>query len=119
MPAPKASKIGRYNRRVTFYNTDGYTQDAGSGSRPVETERWQQWAEIKDGTAQRSFAQSQYLTIYDLLVKVRFDRRFTSRTWMIYEGQVCECKSMDVNNENYKSELVLQYSKTDTWLDLS
>lgn len=110
--------IGKFNRRPIFFN-ETYAVDAGGGSRPVETERWEQWAQIDDRSGSTSFSQSQALTTYDYRVKVRFDGRITSLTGMIYEGQVCTMQSMTVESEGYKHFLVLQFTKTDTWVDLS
>ena len=110
--------IGKFNRRPIFYN-ETYAVDAGGGSRPVESERWEQWAQIDDRSGGTSFSQSQELTTYDYRVKVRFDGRFSSLTGMIYEGQICKMNSMTVETEGYKHFLILQFTKTDTWLDLS
>ena len=63
--------------------------------------------------------QSQQMTNYDYRVKVRFDGRFNSNTGMIYEGQVCKCQSMSIETEGYKHMLILRFTKTDTFVDLS
>lgn len=110
--------IGKFNRRPIFYN-ESYTVDAGGGPSGIETERWQQWAHIEDRSGSSFFAQSQDLTTYDYKVKVRFDARFTTLTMMIYEGQVCKCNSMSVETEGYKNFLILRYTKTETFVDLS
>lgn len=110
--------IGKFNRRPTFYN-GSYTQDAGGGSSFVETQRWQAWAEIQDRSGNTYAAQATELMRYDYRVKVRFDGRFTSQTWMIYEGQVCKCEQMSIESEGFKNYLVLRYSKTETYVDLS
>lgn len=106
------------NRRPTFYNQT-YTQDAGGGTTTVESARWQQWAEIADRTGNSYAAQAQDLQRYDYRVKVRFDSRFNSTTWMIYEGQVCKLEQMTIETEGYKNYLVLRYSKTETYVDIS
>jgi len=106
------------NRRPIFYN-ETYTTDAGGGPSPVETERWEAWAEISDRSGSSFTQQSQDLTNYDYRVRVRFDGRFSSLTGMIYEGQVCKCQSMTIETEGYKNFLILRFSKTDTWVDLS
>lgn len=110
--------IGKMNRRPTFQNTS-FTQDAGGGSTETVTEQWQAWAEIQDRTGNTFAAQATELTRYDYRVKVRFDGRFSSQTTMIYEGQVCKCENMIVESEGYKNFLVLRYSKTDTYVDMS
>lgn len=110
--------VGKKNRRPTFYN-ESFTVDAGGGSTGTITEQWQQWAEIDNRTGNTYAAQATELTQYDYRVKVRFDGRFNSNTTMVYEGQVCKCQSMTIESEGYKNELVLRYSKTDTWVDLS
>jgi len=111
--------IGKFNRRPTFYNENGFTQDAGGGTTGTITEQWQQWAQIDDRTGNTYAAQATELTQYDYRVKVRFDGRFNSNTTMVYEGQVCKCNSMSIETEGYKNYLILRYTKTDTWLDLS
>lgn len=118
MPNPKASPVGKMNRRPIFYNWT-YSQDAGAGSSQVETERWPAWAEIKDRTGNKFAAQATDLQQYDYRVRVRFDARFNSNTWMIYEGQVCKLESLTVESEGYKNFFVLRYSKTETYVDLS
>ena len=110
--------IGRFNRRPIFYN-ESYVQDAGGGARAVETERWEQWAEINDRSGSSFTGQSQDLTTYDYRVRVRFDGRFSTLTGMIYEGQVCKMQSMVIESEGYKNFLVCNFSKTETWVDLS
>jgi len=110
--------IGKFNRRPIFYN-ETYAVDAGGGSRPVESERWEQWAKINDRSGSTSFSQSQDLTTYDYEVEVRSDGRFTSLTGMIYEGQVCKMNSMSIKSEGYKDFFILRFTKTDTWVDLS
>lgn len=110
--------IGKMNRRVILYN-ESYTQDIGGGTKSVETERWTQWADIKDRSGNSSFSQSQDMVVYDYKVKVRFDGRVNSNTGMIYEGQVCKMQSMTVESEGYKHFLVLRFSKTDTYVDIS
>ena len=110
--------VGKMNRRVIFFN-ESYTQDAGGGTKGIETERWQQWAEIGNRSGNSFIGQSQTLQTYDYRVRVRFDGRFNSNTMMIYEGQQCACGSMTIETEGYKNYLVLQYTKTETWVDLS
>ena len=110
--------VGKMNRRPTFYN-ETYTVDAGSGPSSIETERWQAWAEIQDRSGNTFAAQSTELTRYDYRVKVRFDGRFNSQTGMIYEGQYCKLEQMSIESEGYRNYLILRYSKTDKWLDLS
>ena len=110
--------IGKMNRRCTFYN-ESYTQDAGGGPSGVETARWQAWAEIQDRSGSSFIAQSQDVTTYDYKVRVRFDGRFSTLTMMIYEGQVCKCNSMSIESEGYKNFLVLRYTRTETFIDLS
>lgn len=110
--------VGKMNRRPVFYN-ETYIVDAGGGSRSVESERWEQWAEIQDRTGSSFTAQSQDLTRYDYRVRVRFDGRFNSTTGMIYEGHVCKLESYTIENEGFKNYLVLRYSKTETYVDIS
>lgn len=110
--------VGKLNRRPTFYN-ETFTTDAGGGTTGVETERWQAWAEIQDRTGNTFAAQATELTRYDYRVKVRFDGRFNSQTTMIYEGQICKCEQMTIETEGYRNYLILRYSKTETWVDLS
>lgn len=110
--------IGKFNRRPIFYN-GYYTTDAGSGTTFIETERWEWWAQIEDGSSGNTTAQSQEMMTEEYRVKVRFDGKFNSQTWMIYEGQVCKCVSMSVESEGYKHFLNFRFSKTNTWLDLS
>jgi SPP1 family predicted phage head-tail adaptor len=110
--------VGKMNRRPTFYN-ESFTIDAGGGPTGVITEQWQSWARIDNRTGNTYAAQATELTGYDYRVKVRFDGRFTSNTTMVYEGQVCKCGSMEIETEGYKNYLILRFSKTDTWLDLS
>lgn len=102
--------IGKFNRRPTFYN-ESYVTDAGGGPSSVETVRWQVWAEIQDRSGNTYAAQATELMRYDYRVKVRFDGRFTSQTWMIYEDQICKCEQMTIETEGYKNYLVLRYSK--------
>lgn len=109
---------GKMNRRVTFFN-ETYTQDAGGGTSNVETERWDAWAEIQDRSGNTYAAMATELTRYDYRVKVRFDRRFTSNTGMIYEGQVCTCEQMQIESEGFRHMLILRYSRTETFVDLS
>lgn len=109
---------GKFNRRPIFYN-GSYTQDAGGGTPFVETERWQAWAEVQNRTGNSFAAQATELVRYDYRVKVRFDGRFNSNTWMIYEGQVCKLESLSLESEGFKNYWVLRYSKTETWVDLS
>lgn len=106
------------NRRPTFYN-ESFTVDAGGGPTGTITEQWQSWAQIDNRTGNTYAAQATELTSYDYRVRVRFDGRFNSNTTMVYEGQVCKCGSMEIETEGYKNYLVLRFSKTDTWLDLS
>lgn len=110
--------VGNMNRRPLFQNT-GFTQDAGGG--PVETilEEWNQWAEIIDTSGSTFVTQGQEIQRADYKVTVRFDRRFKSTTRMVYEGQVCKCESLTVRDEGFKKYLVLRYTKTATWVDLS
>ena len=72
------------NRRPIFYN-ETYTQDAYGGSSNVETERWNAWAEFNDRSGSNYITQGQEVEKYDYRVRVRFDARFTSNTYMIYE----------------------------------
>jgi SPP1 family predicted phage head-tail adaptor len=111
--------IGKMNRYPTFYNEASFTQDAGGGVTQVETERWQAWAEIQDRSGNSYSGQATDLTRYDYRVKVRFDSRFSSKTTMIYEGQVCTCNSVVIESEGYKQFMVLLYTRTETWVDLS
>lgn len=113
------SAIGRLDRRPTFYNSNGFTQDDGGGTKDVITEQWNAWAEIQDRTGTTFLAQGTELSTYDYRVRVRFDGRFNSQTTMVYEGQVCKCNSMSIEREGYKDFLNLQYTKTDTFIDLS
>jgi len=113
------SLIGKMNRYPTFYNEPDFTQDAGGGVTQVETERWQTWAEIQDRSGSSYTAQATDLTRYDLRVRVRYDSRFSSKTTMIYEGQVCTCNSVVIESEGKKRFMVLQYTRTETWVDLS
>jgi SPP1 family predicted phage head-tail adaptor len=110
--------IGKMDRRPTFFN-ETYVQDAGGGTSGVETERWDQWAEISDRSGSSFIGQSQTLETYDYTVTVRFDGRFNSNTMMIYEGQQCACSSLSVKTEGYKNFLVMRFSRTDTFSDLS
>jgi len=110
--------VGKMTRRPTFYN-ESFTVDAGGGPTGTITEQWQAWAEINDRSGNTFAAQATELTQYDYRVKVRFDGRFNSNTTMVYEGQVCKCNSMTIETEGYKNYLVLRFTKTDTWLDLS
>ncbi len=110
--------IGKFNRRPTFYN-ESFVTDAGGGSSNVEIERWQAWAEIQDRSGNTFAAMATELTNYDYRVKVRFDGRFNSQTTMVYEGQVCKCQQMQIESEGYRNFLILRYSKTETWVDLS
>lgn len=106
------------NRRPTFYNWT-YTQDNGGGTAQEVTEQWDQWAEVKDTSGGTSQAQGTELVRSDYRVKVRFHPRFTPNTGMIYEGQYCKQTDMAVQNEGKKRFLILQYSKTETFVDLS
>jgi len=119
MAQPKKSGIGNLNRYPTFYNSNGFTQDAGGGTKDVITEQWQAWAEIQNRTGNTYIAQSTELSQYDYKVRVRFDSRFNSQTTMVYEGQVCKCSSLEIDSEGYKEFMILKYQKTDTWVDLS
>ncbi len=110
--------IGKMNRRP-FFRNGSYTQDAGGGPAYVETVRWQSWAEIQDRSGSTVFAQSQDLTLYDYRVRTRFDGRFNSETQMIYEGQICKLNSYTIESEGFRSFIVLRYSKTETYIDLS
>ena len=116
--AVKRNTIGAMNRYPIFYNETSVTDTAG-GSSSVETERWQSWAEIQDRTGATIFTQSQEISNYDYRVRVRFDDRFSTLTGMIYEGQVCKAGSMTIESEGQKRFIVLQYSKTETWVDQS
>lgn len=109
---------GQLNRRPTFYNTTP-VQDSGAGSTDVESDRWQSWAEILDTSGQAFVLEAQGLNATQYKVTVRFDGRFRSTTWMIYEGQVCKCEAIDVQQEGYKAWLVMRFSKTDTWVNVS
>lgn len=109
---------GRMNRRVTFFN-ESYTVDAGGGVTDTETERWDAWAEIQDRSGNTYAAHAQDLIRYDYRVKVRFDRRFNSNTGMIYEGQVCSLEQMSIESEGFRHMLILRYSRTDTFVDIS
>lgn len=106
------------NRRPLFYNTS-FTTDAGGGPTDHRTDEWYQWADIADRTGNTFAAQATQLTQYDYRVRVRFDGRFNSNTWMVYEGQVCKCQSLSIETEGVKDFLVLRYSKTDTFIDMS
>lgn len=119
MAQPKKSGIAKLDRRPTFYNSNGYTQDVGGGTSDIITDQWQAWANIEDRTGSTFIAQSQELTNYDYRVRVRFDGRFTSKTTMIYEGQICKCQSVSIEKEGYKDFMILRYNKTDTWVDIS
>ena len=110
--------VGKMNLRPTFQNKS-YSTDAGGGNTSTITEQWQAWAEIADRTGNSFAAQAQQLERYDYRVKVRFDGRFNSLTWMVYEGQLCKCEQMTIESEGYKNYLILRYSKTETWVDLS
>lgn len=112
------SQIGKFNRRPTFQNLS-YSQDAGGGTKAIVLEEWQAWAEIIDTSGASFVIQSQELARADFKVRVRFDSRFKSTTRMIYEGQICHCENLDVENEGFKNFLVFRFSKTDTWVDLS
>ena len=110
--------VGKMNRRPTFYN-ESFTVDAGGGTTGTITEQWQAWAQIDNRTGNTYASQATELTTYDYRVKVRFDGRFNSQTTMVYEGQVCKCQQMTIETEGYKNYLILRYSKTETWVDLS
>lgn len=110
--------VGKMNRRTTFYN-ESFTVDSGGGSSGTITEQWQAWAQIDNRTGNTYAAQATELTQYDYRVKVRFDGRFNSQTTMVYEGQVCKCQQMQIESEGYRNFLILRYSKTETWVDLS
>ena len=110
--------IGDFNRYPYFIN-ETYTVDSGGGVTDVETERWQQWAQVKDRAGYSFNSQAQDQVAYDYEVNVRFDSRFTTNTKMVYEGQVCVCNSMKIVSEGRIRFLTLRYSKTETWLDLS
>jgi len=118
MAHKKRSGVGGMDRRPTFYN-ETYTQDAGGGTTSVISEQWQAWAEVLDLAGGLYFAHGQEMQSADFKVKVRFDGRFKSTTWMIYEGQICKCLDMNLETEGFKEYLVLRYTKTETWLDLS
>lgn len=109
---------GKMNRRITLFN-EGVVIDAGGGTSSVETERWDTWAEIADRTGNTYAAQATELTRYDYRVKVRFDGRITSKTMMIYEGQVCSMGSVTVETEGRKNYLILRVARTETWVDVS
>jgi head-tail adaptor len=111
-------EIGKLNRRPIFQNTD-YSQDAGGGVTETVTEQWQSWAEIIDTGGGYANTQAQMIMSAGFMVTVRFDSRFNSATKMIYGGQVCKCESINVTKEGYKVFLVLRFSKTETWVDLS
>lgn len=111
-------QIGKLNRRPTFQNLS-YSVDAGGGTTATVAEEWKAWAEIIDTPGGFFNTQSQTMMSAGFKVTVRFDSRFKSTTRMIYEGQICKCESIDVTNEGYKNFLVLRYSKTETWVDLS
>ena len=106
------------NRRPTFQNT-GYTQDTGGGTTETVAEQWKAWAEIIDTPGGYFNAQAQVMVSASFKVTVRFDARFKATTRMIYEGQYCKCESMDVTEEGKKRFLILRYTKTETWVDLS
>lgn len=112
------AKIGSLNRRPIFQNT-GFTQDSGGGPSLTVQEEWKSWAEIIDTNGNAFFAQAQGMVSANYKVTVRFDGRFKSTTRMIYEGQICKCESIDVQLEGSKRFLVMRFSKTDTWVDLS
>lgn len=106
------------NRRPTFYNWT-YSQDSGGGPSQQISEQWEQWAEVKDTSGSTYTAQGTELIRSDYRVKVRYHPRFTATTWMIYEGQYCKLVDSSVQNEGKKRFLILQYSKTETFVDLS
>ena len=111
-------KVGNMNRRPIFQNL-GYSQDAGGGPVTTVIEEWKAWAEIIDTPGGYFNAQAQIMTSAAFKVTVRFDSRFKSTTQMVYEGQICRCESIDVLEEGKKRFLVLRYTKTETWVDLS
>lgn len=106
------------NRRPTFYNWT-FSQDAGSGTKEVVSEQWEAWAHIEDRSGNTFAAQATELTRYDYRVKVRYHRRYNSTTKMIYEGQYCKLEQMVIENEGKHRFLILRYSKTDTFVDIS
>lgn len=112
------TQIGKMNRRPTFQNL-GFTQDAGGGSTTTILEEWEAWAEIIDTNGSVFNTEAQEVRSAGYKVTVRFDGRFRSITRMIYEGQICKCESLNVLEEGNKRFLVLRYTKTDTWVDLS
>lgn len=111
-------KVGNMNRRPIFQNL-GYTVDSGGGPSATVNEEWKAWAEIIDTPGGYFNAQAQQMVSAAFKITVRFDSRFKSTTQMIYEGQVCRCESIDVLEEGKKRFLVLRYTKTETWVDLS
>jgi len=110
--------IGKLNRYPLFQN-ESYTVDAGGGVTDTVIEQWNAWAEINDRSGNTYNAQSQDLTAYNYRVRIRFDSRFKSTTKMIYEGQVCTCGSVSIETEGMKRFMVLQFSRTDTFVDIS
>ena len=110
--------IGGYDRRPLFYNWQA-TQDLRGGSTDQRTEEWYYWVRIEDRTGNTYAAEATQLTQYDYKVEGKFDRRFNSSTRMVYEGQVCKMESMSVVTEGYKDVLVMRFSKTETYLDVS
>jgi SPP1 family predicted phage head-tail adaptor len=110
--------IGKFNRYPLFQN-ESYTVDAGGGVTDTVIEQWNAWAEINDRSGNTYNAQSQDLTAYNYRVRVRFDSRFKSTTKMIYEGQVCTSGSVSIETEGLKRFMVLQFSRTDTFVDIS
>ena len=110
--------IGKFNRYPLFQN-ESYTVDAGGGVTDTVIDQWNAWAEINDRSGNTYNAQSQDLTSYNYRVRVRFDSRFKSTTKMIYEGQVCTCGSVSIETEGMKRFMVLQFSRTDTFVDIS
>jgi len=110
--------IGKLNRYPLFQN-ESYTVDAGGGVTDTVIEQWNAWAEINDRSGNTYNAQSQDLTAYNYRVRIRFDSRFKSTTKMIYEGQGCTCGSVSIETEGMKRFMVLQFSRTDTFVDIS
>ena len=118
MAHKKRSGVGGLDRRPIFQNKT-YTQDAGGGTTSEVYEQWQAWASVEDLGGGLFFAHGQEMQNSDYKVRVRFDRRFNSKTWMVYEGQVCKCLSLEMEMEGFKEYFVLRYAKVETWPDLS
>lgn len=110
---------GQMNRRPTFQNGT-YTIDAGGGSTWVAQDQWLAWAEIIDTNSSAFQSQSQWMVGADYKVTARFDGRIGSNTRMVYEGQICkQSGSPNVLTEGYKNFLVMRFTRTETYVDIS